>query len=389
MTISQADRKFSCRSCGQVLELDYKFSAAQVRCPSCGSSVDLPVSQVPAKQKGVTSFVLALVLILIGGGIAYVYLGLLNAPKGSSHVSTESSVSAVEPSLIAPAASIPSAPTFERSGASTWSEAAAFYQQRQDGKVVGFATQAERGKVCFLQALRVERVAQDFVAVTMRGVNEQWVLVPDDPKALENVTIPQFATLPMAVGVFEGSQLFERFSGATDRVPVLRLLGLNTGVGYLNFENPDAPKASSADLAECLEKATAERAAVEAEAAEKARLARAEADETERQGEAASKAKDAEERQRKATSELAQARADLAEVNSRIDSERRRFSEALNTINTLTKNKTMPVKEGSSQHRACEAASRIINEVEQGAGELKAKKARLEALVEELQKGDQ
>lgn len=86
--------------------------------------------------------------------------------------------------------------------------------------------------------------------------------------------------------------------------------------------------------------------------------------------------------------ELAGAKADLAAVNSRIESERKRFSDALQLINSETKNKTVPVKEGSPAYHRCMEASRIIKEVETGAAELKAEKARLETLVSELEKAD-
>jgi hypothetical protein len=82
--------------------------------------------------------------------------------------------------------------------------------------------------------------------------------------------------------------------------------------------------------------------------------------------------------------DLANARADLAAVNSKIESERKRYSDALQVINTLTNNKTVPVKEGSPAYHRCMEASRIIGEVGKGAPDLKAEKARLETLVGEL-----
>ena len=73
-------------------------------------------------------------------------------------------------------------------------------------------------------------------------------------------------------------------------------------------------------------------------------------------------------------------------MNSQIESERARWTEALNTINQLTNFKKTPVKEGSAAYRRCMAASKVIHEVETGAPKLKAEKARLEGTIKELEK---
>ena len=54
-------------------------------------------------------------------------------------------------------------------------------------------------------------------------------------------------------------------------------------------------------------------------------------------------------------------------------------------INALTNYKRTPVREGSQAYHQCVEASKIITEVEQGAAALKAEKARLEAILEELE----
>lgn len=81
---------------------------------------------------------------------------------------------------------------------------------------------------------------------------------------------------------------------------------------------------------------------------------------------------------------VAELKGELAKVNSQIESERGRWTEALNTINQLTNFKKTPVKEGSAAYRQCMAASKVIHEVESGAPTLKAEKARLEAVIEEM-----
>ncbi len=82
---------------------------------------------------------------------------------------------------------------------------------------------------------------------------------------------------------------------------------------------------------------------------------------------------------------LAELKGELAAVNARIETERKRWREGVDTINRLTNYKRTPVREGSPEYHRCMAASRVINEVEQGAPALKQEKARLEAMIGELE----
>ncbi|MEK7954329.1 hypothetical protein [Luteolibacter soli] len=76
---------------------------------------------------------------------------------------------------------------------------------------------------------------------------------------------------------------------------------------------------------------------------------------------------------------------ELEKVTSLIESERQRWKDALDVINELTANKTRAVREGSPAYNRCMEASKIIQEVESGASDLKAKKAQLEARIKELE----
>lgn len=82
---------------------------------------------------------------------------------------------------------------------------------------------------------------------------------------------------------------------------------------------------------------------------------------------------------------IAELKADLAEVETKIQSERDRWKASINVINQLTNFKKTPVREGSPQYHQCMEASRIINEVESGAANLKAQRARLEAMIQSLE----
>lgn len=83
---------------------------------------------------------------------------------------------------------------------------------------------------------------------------------------------------------------------------------------------------------------------------------------------------------------LAEAKAELAALESQVTTERQRWQQASDTINRLTNFKKTPVKEGSSAYQQCLAASRIIQEVEQKAPGMTVEKTRLETLIKELEK---
>jgi hypothetical protein len=82
---------------------------------------------------------------------------------------------------------------------------------------------------------------------------------------------------------------------------------------------------------------------------------------------------------------VAELKGELAALETKIQGERERWQEGVNVINRLTNFKKTPVREGSPQYHQCMAASRVIKEVEAGAAELKAEKARLEAMIKSLE----
>jgi hypothetical protein len=83
---------------------------------------------------------------------------------------------------------------------------------------------------------------------------------------------------------------------------------------------------------------------------------------------------------------VADLKSELAAIEIRIQAERSRWQEAVNLINRLTNFKRTPVSEGSPQYHECMAASRVIKEVEEGAPALKGEKARLESMIQTLDK---
>jgi len=83
---------------------------------------------------------------------------------------------------------------------------------------------------------------------------------------------------------------------------------------------------------------------------------------------------------------LAEAKAELSALESKISTERQRFQQATDTINRLTNFKKTPVKEGSAAYRQCMDASRVIQEVEQKAPGMTTEKTKLVTLIAELEK---
>ena len=77
------------------------------------------------------------------------------------------------------------------------------------------------------------------------------------------------------------------------------------------------------------------------------------------------------------------AKARLAEISSRMETDKARYSSALAVINRLTNNKKTAVKEGSREFQLCLEASNTMKEIEAGVPALKQEKARLEAILAE------
>lgn len=326
-------------------------------------------------------------------------------------------------------------PSIKRSGAESWEVAGPYYEQA-GAATVQISTQIKKGTLCILPgALIVDQVADGMMLATHRATREQWILRPDNPRVLDEIAISEGARLAILAGIYTGPEQIEMTSGAPRRLPSLLVLCIESSVSFLNFEHPAAPRAPEADLKrftdahqkqttrlEARERDELNRRTAEKEAQRAKDIAELEKDPTwnpnakkaseappkddnerEENGSAAGESTDGKNSDDGSMTrgargedkpesgdkgELAGAKADLAAVNSRIESERKRFSDALQLINTETKNKTVPVKQGSPAYHRCMEASRIIKEVETGAAELKAEKARLETLVSELEKAE-
>lgn len=81
---------------------------------------------------------------------------------------------------------------------------------------------------------------------------------------------------------------------------------------------------------------------------------------------------------------LAEAKAELAALDTQIASEQKRWADATFVVNKLTNFRKSPVEKNSPAHHQSYAALKIIQDVEQKAPAMKADKVRLEKLIEEL-----
>lgn len=82
---------------------------------------------------------------------------------------------------------------------------------------------------------------------------------------------------------------------------------------------------------------------------------------------------------------IAELQGDLAVINGKIETQRKRWQDANTVINQLTNDKTTPVRRNSPEHVQMYQAQVAMKEVETAAPALKEEKARLEAMIQSLQ----
>jgi hypothetical protein len=216
----------------------------------------------------------------------------------------------------------------------------------------------EEEQILFVPAVR------DSKGRRYEELDESEIYLPDGETGMTIEPLP--ASLPRTF-----SALFEVASDSTGVVFLARSLGFN------KEEKPvDLNLAATAQREQAVHQqaAAADTAKRDTDAAELAKTREAAA--------AVEQARQARDDKDKLTT----LKGELAVLNTKIETERSRWQTATNTINRLTNNKRTPVQEGSQPYYQCLAASKVIQEVEAGAGELKAEKARLEATIQELEK---
>jgi DNA-directed RNA polymerase subunit RPC12/RpoP len=411
MAANPSSTKFACPSCRKQLSAPLDAVGSQVACPACSTPILVPAAR--AKEASALPKLAAVAVVVVLG------VGAFSALRGGDGASGTVKASSYADGAASARAESSEAPNLadqiygkqiKRSGSSDWEVAFAYYAKALGATQIMFSAQERKGKLAILPGrLVVDQVGDGFIMASHTASREQWVLHPDNPRALDDIALTEETSIAQLVGVYAGPEQMETVDGAPRRIPAMIVFGMLTNKGYLDFEAPGAARASTEELKPYVD-AQASREAQE-KAKEKAEEA---AREAERQAQRAKdiaeleqdpswnpKAKPAEKKPEKAAepsedpeetpkpasaanSDLPKARADLAAVKSKIESERKRHADALNIINTLTLNKTKPVKEGSPAYHRCMEASRIISEVEKGAPDLKAEKARLETLVGEL-----
>jgi hypothetical protein len=411
MAATSSSTKFSCPSCRKQLAAPFDTVGSQVTCPSCFTPILVPA----ARAKGAS----ALPKLAAVAMVALLGVGAFSALRGGGGAADAKGVpSAYEKPAPARAADVQASnladqfhgKPIKRSGSADWEVVFAYYAKTAGAAQIMFSAQERKGKLAILPGrLVVDQVGDGFIMASHTASQEQWVLHPDNPRALDDIALAEGTSIAQLVGVYAGPEQMETVDGAPRRIPAMIVFGMLTSKGYLDFEAPGAARASAGELEpyvdaqasrEAQEKAK-ERAELDAREAERQKQRAKDIAELEQDPSWNPKAKPVENKPEKAAepseppeeapkpgntanNHLAKARADLEAVKSKIESERKRHADALNVINTLTLNKTRPVREGSPAYHRCMEASRIIAEVEKGASDLKAEKARLETLVGEL-----
>lgn len=419
--------KFNCPACQQRLSAPPDLVGKQIACPNCGNTVSVialePVAPATPRRGSLAPKVAAAVaFVAILAAVAFFLKGepAAPAPPGANSLPkpAQAQASVAVPPVVAPTPNLADqmhGTPIKRSGSSNWEVAFAYYAKTAGAAQIMFSNQERKGKLAILAGrLVVDQVGDTFITATHSASSEQWVLHPDSPLALDEISLSEGTSIAQLVGVYAGPEQMETVGGAPRRLPSMIVFGMLTSTGYVDFEDPHAGRASATELKPHLDAHEAKEAAARAE--EKAELDAREAERLKQRakdiadleqdpswnpkakaGQADSSKSSTQPMKESAGNghkrvvqpntdnvELAKARADLAAVKSKIDSERKRHGDALNVINTLTKNKTVPVKDGSPAYHRCLEASRVIGEVERGAADLKAEKARLETLVGEL-----
>jgi hypothetical protein len=399
---------FSCPACQQQLSAPRELLGRDISCPSCQRTVTVTsaggtASFAPAKapKRSPWPQVFAGVVLLAMGTTGYFWLKGNGAVRGEAGQPPASSAGVpVNQQSALPTTNEPTGnpqvlvPSIKRSGAETWQVAESYFLEVERAKPAQISTQIKKGTLTILPgSLVIDQVADDVLLATHRLTREQWLLRPDNPAVLDEIAISEGLGVVALVGVYLGPEQVEMVSGAPRRLPCMVVFCAQTTAGFLNFENPAALKASASELkpfveaqqkklavADANEKTEQDRRAAEREAQRAKDIAELEKDPA-WNPDAKKQPVVPKVSEKVDTGELARAKADLASVTSKIESERKRFSDALETINTLTKNKTVAVREGTPAYFKCTEASKTIQEVEAGAPELKAEKARLETLV--------
>ena len=96
----------------------------------------------------------------------------------------------------------------------------------------------------------------------------------------------------------------------------------------------------------------------------------------------------AEEKKRNIADRIGTLTRQLADVNENIERERKRWQDAVDTINRLTNFKRTPVVDGSPAYYKCLEAARAAQEVERKAPDLKTEKENIEKLLNDLKASD-
>ena len=90
----------------------------------------------------------------------------------------------------------------KRSGSSDWEVAFAYYAKERGASQIMFSAQERKGKLAILPGrLVVDQVGDGFIMASHTASREQWVLHPDNPRALDDIALTEGTSIVQLVGV--------------------------------------------------------------------------------------------------------------------------------------------------------------------------------------------
>ncbi|WP_265594414.1 hypothetical protein [Haloferula sp. BvORR071] len=168
--------------------------------------------------------------------------------KSPSEQATSSSSETALPRALSSADQIHGKP-IKRSGSSNWEVAFAYYEKALGASQIMFSAQERKGKLAILPGrLVVDQVGDGFIMASHTASREQWVLHPDNPRALDEIALTEGTSIAQLVGIYLGPEQMETVDGAPRRIPAMIVFGMLTSKGYLDFEAPGAARASAEEL---------------------------------------------------------------------------------------------------------------------------------------------
>jgi DNA-directed RNA polymerase subunit RPC12/RpoP len=248
MAAPSSSTKFACPSCRKQLAAPRDAVGSQVACPNCSTAILVPAASASRASAFPKLAPVAVVAVL--GVVAFSALRGGSGAIGKASSASEGSSSAEggysEASNLADQFH---GKPIKRSGSADWEVAFAYYSKALGATQIMFSAKERKGKLAVLPGrLVVDQVGDGFIMASHTASQEQWVLHPDNPRALDDIALTEGTSIAHLVGVYAGPEQMETVDGAPRRIPAMIVFGMLTSKGYLDFEAPGAARASTEEL---------------------------------------------------------------------------------------------------------------------------------------------